>query len=79
MWRGSGRSLLQTLFLENFKFTLFVITPIVSASFFWNDRIVDAVVRQRQYVTFPPEGERPPTNEEELSRALEARRRARSA
>ena len=50
---------MQTFFMENFKFVLFVVTPVVSASFFWNDRIVETVVRNRQYVRFPPEGERP--------------------
>ena len=72
MWKGSGRSLFQTLIMENFKFSLFVITPIVSASFFWNDAIVEAVVRNRQYVTFPAEGERPPKSMSELEQALQA-------
>ena len=80
MWKGSGRSLLQTFFLENFKFILFVVTPVVSASIFWNDRLVDLIVRNRQYVRYPPEGERPPTNEGELEQAFNARRqRARGA
>ena len=75
MWKGSGRSLLQTLFLENFKFILFVATPIVSASFFWNDSIVDLVVRDRQYVRYPPEAERPPMSEQEVAE-YKARRKA---
>ena len=74
MWKGSGRSLFQTLILENFKFTLFVVTPILSASMFWNDAIVEAVVRNRQYISYPPEAERPPTNEAELAEALRAQR-----
>ena len=40
MWKGSGRSFFRTLVLENFKFTLFVLTPIFTASIFWNDDIV---------------------------------------
>ena len=79
MWKNSGRSLFQTLILENFKFILFVVTPVVSASFFWNDTIVDAIVRDRQYVRYPPEGERPPTNEREVVQAVEARRAARAS
>ena len=74
MWKGSGRSLFQTLILENFKFTLFVVTPILSASLFWNDAIVEAVVRNRQYISYPAEAERPPTNEQELAEALRKQR-----
>ena len=74
MWKGSGRSLFKTLILENFKFTLFVVTPILSASLFWNDAIVEDVVRNRQYISYPPEAERPPTNEQELQEALRAQR-----
>ena len=76
MWKGSGRSLFQTLILENFKFTLFVVTPIVTASLFWNDAIVEAVVRNRQYITYPPEADRPPTNQSELEAALRAQKEA---
>ena len=77
MWKGSGRSLLRTFVLENFKFVLFVITPIATASIFWNDRIVETIVRDRQYVRYPPEGERPPSNEQELQEAFAARRKPR--
>ena len=77
MWKGSGRSLIQTLFLENFKFILFVVTPVVTASIFWNDRFVESIVRDRQYVRYPPEGERAPQTEDEVKQALDARRRAR--
>ena len=79
MWKGSGRSLFRTLILENFKFTLFVVTPVVTASLFWNDSIVTAIVRNRQYVTYPPEGERPPSNQAELEeRLIEQRKGAAS-
>ena len=78
MWKGSGRSLLRTFVLENFKFVLFVITPIATASIFWNDRIVETIVRDRQYVRYPPEGERPPSNEQELQEAFAARRKPRA-
>jgi len=70
MWKGSGRTLIQTLVMENFKFGLFLITPVISASIFWNDALVEQIVRNRQYVVFPPEGERPPTSEAELREAL---------
>ena len=76
MWKGSSRSLFRTLVLENSKFLLFVLTPVFTASLFWNDSVVDYIVRSRQYVTYPPEGERPPTTREEV-RARHAELRAR--
>jgi hypothetical protein len=80
MWKGSSRSLFKTLVLENFKFILFVTTPIVTASLFWNDTFVERIVRNRQYVNFPPEGERPPANQQELEEIMRERaaRRARA-
>ena len=63
--------------MENFKFTLFVVTPIVTASLFWNDAIVTYIVKSRKYVTYPPEGERPPTNQRELEERIAEQRRAR--
>ena len=74
MWKGSGRSLFQTLIMENFKFTLFVITPIATASIFWNDKLVELIVRNRQYVTYPPEGMRPPASQGELEEAMREQR-----
>ena len=76
MWKGSSRSLFRTLILENSKFLLFVLPPVFTASLFWNDAVVDYIVRSRQYVTYPPEGERPPTTREEV-RARHAELRAR--
>ena len=76
MWKGSSRSLFRTLVLENSKFLLFVLTPVFTASLFWNDSVVDYIVRSRQYVTYPPEGERPPRTREEV-RARHAELRAR--
>ena len=61
----------RTLILENFKFSLFVITPIFTAGLFWNDKIVEAVVRNRQYIVYPPEAERLPQNRDELNNALQ--------
>jgi hypothetical protein len=78
MWKGSGRTLFQTVIMENFKFTLFVVTPIVTSSLFWNDAIVTYIVKSRKYVTYPPEGERPPTNQRELEERIAEQRRARS-
>jgi hypothetical protein len=40
MWKGSGRSLRQTLVLENFKFMLFILSPIATAALFYNDALV---------------------------------------
>lgn len=73
MWKGSGRSLFRTLILENFKFTLFVVTPVVTASIFWYEPFVEKIVRDRNYVNYPPEGLRPPTNEEDLQQMREER------
>ena len=79
MWKGSGRSLFRTLVLENFKFTIFVVTPIVTASIFHSDAAVEWIVRNRNYVFYPAEETRPiPTNEEEL-RAAQAALAARRA
>lgn len=38
MWKGSGRSLLNTMVLENFKFILVIIAPIATAAVFMNDK-----------------------------------------
>ena len=78
MWKGSGRSLFQTLIMENFKFSLFVITPLVTASLFWNDKIVSIIVSNRQYVTYPPEEERPPNNQADLEQRLREQAAARA-
>ena len=66
MWKGSGRSLFQTLVLENFKFTLFVLTPIATATIFSSDSAVEFLVGWTQYITYPAEARRPPDNTEEL-------------
>ena len=79
MWKGSGRTFFQDLVLNNQKFILFLVTPVATASIFWNDRFVEAIVTNRQYVSYPPEGERPPSNREELAEALERQKAAASA
>ena len=79
MWKGSGRSLFQTLILENFKFIVFLVTPIATASLFYNDSFVEKVVRNRAYVTYPPEGDKPPKNQQELDVAMQRRAEARAA
>ena len=66
MWKGSGRSLFQSLVLENSKFTLFVLTPVITAAIFCQDSWVERIVTARQYVTYPAEAEKPPTNVAEL-------------
>mmetsp|Transcript_6013 Transcript_6013/g.9164 ORF Transcript_6013/g.9164 Transcript_6013/m.9164 type:complete len:101 (-) Transcript_6013:133-435(-) len=79
MWKGSGRSLFGSFVLENFKFIIFVVTPVITAAIFHNDAIVEMIVRNRQYVRYPAEERQPvPTNEEELlaaKAALLSRRR----
>eukprot|EP00310_Coccolithus_braarudii_P024118 CAMPEP_0183333454 /NCGR_PEP_ID=MMETSP0164_2-20130417/2345_1 /TAXON_ID=221442 /ORGANISM="Coccolithus pelagicus ssp braarudi, Strain PLY182g" /LENGTH=81 /DNA_ID=CAMNT_0025502375 /DNA_START=199 /DNA_END=447 /DNA_ORIENTATION=- len=70
MWKGSGRSLRTTLLLENFKFTLFVITPVITAGIYCSDTAVERIVTWMHYVTYPAEGERPPTNNDEVRERL---------
>ena len=66
MWKGSGRSLLTNFIAENCRLALFIATPIFIAGIFCNDTMVERIVRSRQYVTYPAEGERPPMTEEEV-------------
>ena len=66
MWKGSSRSLGRSLILENSKFFLFLITPVVTAALAWNDDVILWLVRMRQYITSPPEAKRPPRNTDEL-------------
>jgi hypothetical protein len=73
MWKGSSRSLFQTLILENSKFIMFVVTPIVTAGIFSQDAWVERIVANRQYIIYPPEGDKPPTNPNELQEKLRER------
>eukprot|EP00964_Phaeocystis_antarctica_P029028 scaffold16350_cov61-Phaeocystis_antarctica.AAC.6 len=66
MWKGSGRSLGRSLLLENSKFFLFLVTPLVTAALAWNDDIILRLVQWSQYITYPPEAKRPPRNTDEL-------------
>ena len=63
----------QALVLENFKFTLFVLTPIVTASIFWSDAMVEKIVNNRKYISYPPEADKPPMSDTELKAALRDR------
>ena len=66
MWKGSGRSLGRSLLLENSKFFLFLVTPLITAALAWNDDIILRLVQWSQYITYPPEAKRPPRNTDEL-------------
>ena len=70
MWKGSGRSLRATLLLENSKFALFVATPIITAGIYCSDYMVDRLVAWRRYVTYPAEGARLPTNNDEVKEMM---------
>ena len=70
MWKGSGRSLGRSLVLENSKFFLFLVTPLVTAALAWNDDVILWLVRMRQYIIYPPEAKRPPRNTDELKAAV---------
>ena len=66
MWKGSSRSLGRSLLLENGKFFLFLITPVITAALAWNDDIILRLVQWSRYITYPPEAKRPPRNTDEL-------------
>ena len=66
MWKGSSRSLGRSLLLENSKFLLFLVTPLITAALAWNDGIIQQLVQWSQYITYPPEAKRPPRNTDEL-------------
>ncbi|GJP42863.1 hypothetical protein CLOM_g8899 [Closterium sp. NIES-68] len=52
-------------FLEAFKFTCYVGIPIAMMIVFANNQDnLEAIIRNRAYVIYPPEGPRPPTAEE---------------
>ena len=66
MWKGSSRSLGRSLLLENGKFFLFLVTPLITAALAWNDDIILRLVQWSRYITYPPEAKRPPRNTDEL-------------
>mmetsp|Transcript_8608 Transcript_8608/g.15929 ORF Transcript_8608/g.15929 Transcript_8608/m.15929 type:complete len:82 (+) Transcript_8608:62-307(+) len=65
MFGASGGPRRQGVALEAFKFALYLAVPI-SLTFFvaFNPTMLDKVIKNRMYVVYPPEGPRPPTNEE---------------
>jgi hypothetical protein len=46
---------------ENAKVALYVFCPVVTVVIFSQPEMVEKIVRNRMYVLYPPEGERPPT------------------
>ena len=70
MWKGSSRSLGRSLLLENGKFFLFLITPVITAALAWNDDIILRLVQWSRYITYPPEAKRPPRNTDELKQEI---------
>ena len=75
MWKGSGRSLMVNFIAENFRLGLFIATPIFIAALYCKDTMVDRIVRSRQYVVYPAEGEKPPMTEEEVREWKEKKRK----
>ena len=70
MWKGSSRSLGRSLLLENGKFFLFLVTPLITAALAWNDDIILRLVQWSRYITYPPEAKRPPRNTDELKQEI---------
>lgn len=53
--------------LEVFKFAVYLAVPIsLTVLVAYNRPMLEAVIKNRMYVVYPPEGPRPPTNNEEL-------------
>ena len=51
--------------LEAFKFALYLAVPVgVTVFVAYNPTTLEKVIKNRMYVVYPPEGPRPPTNEE---------------
>ena len=51
--------------LESFKFAVYLAVPISLTVFVaYNPSTLEKVIKNRMYVVYPPEGPRPPTNEE---------------
>ncbi|KAJ1627250.1 hypothetical protein T492DRAFT_1026238 [Pavlovales sp. CCMP2436] len=49
---------------ENAKVVMYVVTPIIVTVVFSQPAMVEAIVTNRMYVIYPPEGERPPPLED---------------
>merc|ERR1712039_1045163 len=64
--RMSGRSLRNGgALLEAFKFAVYLAVPISMTVFVaYNRSTLEKVIKNRMYVVYPPEGPRPPSNEE---------------
>lgn len=51
---------------ENAKVALYVLAPVVTVFIFSQPEMVERIVRNRMYVLYPPESERPPTSLEDV-------------
>mmetsp|Transcript_1975 Transcript_1975/g.5033 ORF Transcript_1975/g.5033 Transcript_1975/m.5033 type:complete len:84 (-) Transcript_1975:438-689(-) len=70
--------LLSHLF-ENCKVALYVLTPVATVYVLSQPEMMERIVRNRMYVMYPPEGEKPPSTLREVQEyALRMRGNARS-
>ena len=61
--------------LEVFKLGCYLAIPIGMTAFFtFNPDNLDAIIKSRSYVVYPPEGPRPPSNEELWKQMKEGKR-----
>ena len=61
--------------LEVFKLGCYLAIPIgMTAVFTFNPDNLDAIIKSRSYVVYPPEGPRPPSNEELWKQMKEGKR-----
>ncbi len=62
--------------LESFKFAVYLAVPISLTVFVaYNPSTLEKVIKNRMYVVYPPEGPRPPSNEELWEKINEKKKR----
>jgi len=62
--------------LEGFKFSVYLAVPVaLTAAFAVNPENLEAVIRNRRYVVYPPDGPKPPQSKRELDEYLKKRDR----
>eukprot|EP00216_Chloropicon_sp_CCMP2111_P003726 CAMPEP_0198234846 /NCGR_PEP_ID=MMETSP1446-20131203/729_1 /TAXON_ID=1461542 ORGANISM="Unidentified sp, Strain CCMP2111" /NCGR_SAMPLE_ID=MMETSP1446 /ASSEMBLY_ACC=CAM_ASM_001112 /LENGTH=73 /DNA_ID=CAMNT_0043915671 /DNA_START=56 /DNA_END=277 /DNA_ORIENTATION=- len=60
--------------LEAFKFAVYLAVPVgLTVAVAFDRNVIEKVIQNRMYVVYPPEGPKPPTNEE-LWAAIEKKR-----
>eukprot|EP00514_Thraustochytrium_sp_LLF1b_P006891 CAMPEP_0184532158 /NCGR_PEP_ID=MMETSP0198_2-20121128/13997_1 /TAXON_ID=1112570 /ORGANISM="Thraustochytrium sp., Strain LLF1b" /LENGTH=171 /DNA_ID=CAMNT_0026924695 /DNA_START=51 /DNA_END=567 /DNA_ORIENTATION=+ len=61
--------------LEVFKFSLYLILPVCTIAVFNQPKMIEKLIKTREYIVYPPEAERPPIGQKEAieQRIMEAR------